>query len=143
MTGRDTGTGLVFEGISLNIDWRPGHGAHTALPALPGVYAEVHWPSRGVRIGETGRSIRAKIAHDIRWFQGMQNGTAGPAQLRRTLPIALTARKTGPAGFEFYVVSCDPRLANKALRQEVERFMFRWVSARTEYVDWNRQKSWR
>ena len=47
----------------------------------------------------------------------MQDGTAGPAQLRRTLPIALAARSGGPSGFEFYVVSCDPRLADKVLRQ--------------------------
>ncbi len=70
-------------------------------------------------------------------------GTAGPAQLRRTLPIALAAKKSGPIGFEFYVVSCDPRLIDKTLRQDAERFMFSWVSGRSEYVNWNRQVSWR
>lgn len=135
---------ITFEGLELNVDWVPGRGLPPGtLPALPGIYAEVHWPSRGVRIGETGRSIRAKIAHDLRWFRGMQDGTAGPAQLRRTLPIAVAAKKGGAAGFEFYVVSCDPRLADKALRQDAERFMFQWVANRPEYVNWNRQVSWR
>lgn len=134
---------ITFDGLELNVDWRPGRGSRAALPALAGVYAEIHWPTRGVRIGETGRSIRAKIGHDVRWFKGMQTGTAGPAQLRRTLPIALTARQTGEAGFEFYVVCCDPRLADRVLRQQVERFMFAWVAANPAYVDWNRQKSWR
>lgn len=134
---------LRFKDIDLSIDWSPGRGSPLRLPALAGVYAEIHWPTRGVRIGETGRSIRGKIAHDLRWFRSMQDGTAGPEQLRRTLPIALTARKSGAAGFEFYVVSCDPRLIDKALRQEVERFMFVWVARHSHYVDWNRQVSWR
>jgi hypothetical protein len=120
----------------------PGRGWYGDLPSLPGLYAEIHWPSRGVRIGETGRSIRGKIAHDLRWFKGMQDGTAGAAQLRRTLPIALAAPQTGAAGFEFCVVSCDPRLVDKALRQDAERFMFAWVARCAEYVDWNRQISW-
>jgi hypothetical protein len=128
-----------FREIDLNVDWVQGRGPRAALPNLPGVYAEIHWPSRAVRIGETGRSIRAKIGHDLRWFTSMEDGTAGLAQLRRTLPIALTARKTGPEGFEFYVVSCDPRLLDKGLRQEVERFMFTWVGRHPHYVDWNRR----
>jgi hypothetical protein len=134
---------LRFKDIELNISWVAGTGSPANLPALPGVYAEIHWPSRGLRIGETGRSIRAKIAHDLRWFRAMQDGTAGLAQLRRTLPIALAARMTGADGFEFYVVSCDPRLAEKPLRQEVERYMFDWVRGEADYVDWNRQISWR
>jgi hypothetical protein len=73
----------------------------------------------------------------------MQDGTAPADQLRRTLPIALAARATGAAGFEFYVVSCDPRLIDKALRQEVERYMFGWVLSQPTFVDWNRQVSWR
>lgn len=139
----DPTTRVVFKGLELNVDWVLGRGLYGMLPSLPGIYAEIHWPSRGVRIGETGRSIRAKIAHDLRWFKGMQDGTAGAAQLRRTLPIALAARKSGAVGFEFYVVSCDPRLVDKVLRQDAERFLFQWVASRPEYVNWNRQVSWR
>ena len=127
----------------MNVEWLPGNGSPLLLPSVAGVYAEIHWPTGGVRIGETGRSIRAKIAHDLRWFKAMQNGTAGSAQLGRTLPIALAARKSGSEGFEFYVVSSDPRLLAKDLRQDVERFMFAWVRRQPGYVDWNRQVSWR
>jgi hypothetical protein len=143
VTTPDRVTAVHFRGLELNVDWVPGSGLYSALPALPGIYAEIHWPSRGVRIGETGRSIRAKIGHDLGWFRAMQEGTAGPAQLRRTLPIALAARTTGAAGFEFYVVSCDPQLADKTLRHDAERFMFQWVASRPEFVNWNRQVSWR
>lgn len=58
---------IEHAGILLHTDWKPGGGtAPEDLPNLPGLYAEIYWPERGVRIGETGRSIRAKIQHDIR-----------------------------------------------------------------------------
>lgn len=97
----------------------------------------------GVRIGETGFSIRGKIRHDIRWFNSMRDGTAPQAQLRRTLPIALAAKVTGAIGFEFNVVSVDLRLADKELRQDCERFLFDWVRRSDGLTDWNRQRSWR
>src|SRR6267142_1319030 len=120
---------VEFRGIQLNIDWREGGGIPvSSLPAERRLYAEINWETRGVRIGETGISIRGKIRHDIAWFDAMHNGTAPPAQLRRTLPIAIAAKKLGAAGFEFYLVSADPRLGDKAIRQDAERFMFAWVA---------------
>jgi hypothetical protein len=96
-----------------------------------------------LRFGETGRSIRGKICHDIGWFKSMHNRTAPLAQLRRTLPIAEAAKATGVEGFEFYVVSNDPRLEDKALRQDTERFLFAWADRAAGFVNWNRQVSWR
>lgn len=135
---------LDFEGVLLNVSWLPAYGlSPDLLPDKPGLYAEIYWPERGVRIGETGRSIRSKIRHDIRWFKNMHAGTAPPEQLRRTLPIAMAAKQSGDVGFEFYPVSTDPRLADKKLRQNAERFLFSWVRAQRNLVDWNRQVSWR
>jgi len=135
---------VEFNGIALNVHWTPDNGLSVQdLPDRPGIYAEIHWPKRGVRVGETGVSIRRKIQHDVRWFQGMHLGTEKPEQLRRTLPIALTAKEHGALGFSFYVVSTDPRLLDKALRQECERHLFQWLSDDLDYVSWNRQKSWR
>lgn len=135
---------IEFEGLRLNVAWIKGQGLSSGLlPNQPGLYAEIYWPERGVRIGETGRSIRGKIRHDIRWFNSMRAGTAPPAQLRRTLPIAMAAKRTGALGFEFYVVSADPRLTDKTLRQGAERYLFAWIRERPDWVDWNRQVSWR
>jgi hypothetical protein len=75
------------------------------LPVEPGIYAEVYWPQLGLRIGETGNSIRGKIKHDVRWMRSMHDGTAPEVQLRRTIPHTLAAKAAGPEGFEFYVVS--------------------------------------
>lgn len=135
---------VEFDGIRLDVSWVPGRGVAPALlPDRPGLYAEIYWPERGVRIGETDLSIRRKIRHDIRWMESMHAGTAPPAQLRRTLPIGMAAKRTGRVGFEFFPVSVDPRLADKALRQEAERILFSWVRGQTDLVDWNRQVSWR
>src|SRR5438132_10861440 len=134
-------TNLRFREISLDVDWRPGGGVPVpSLPSVPGLYAEIDWETKGVRIGETGISIRGKIRHDIAWFDAMHNGTAPPEQLRRTLPIAIAAKKHRAAGFEFYVVSTDPRCCDETIRQDAERFLFDWVGKRASHVNWNLQR---
>ncbi len=138
-----SGSSLIYRGIHLSVDWSGNGLAVPELPTLPGIYAEIYVSERGVRIGETGRSIRGKIQHDIRWFSSMHDGTAPPEQLRRTLPIAEAAKRTGADGFAFFVVSCDPRLGDKQLRQDCERHLFEWVRNHSHWIDWNRQRSWR
>ena len=73
----------------------------------------------------------------------MHDGSAPVEQLRRTLPIAEAAKATGVVGFEFYLVSADVRLEDKALRQETERFLFTWAEQADDFANWNRQISWR
>ena len=137
-------TSIDFQGIQLSVGWQADGGVSVSeLPKVPGIYAEIHWPKMGVRVGETGGSIRTKIRHDIHWFNSMWDGSAPPEQLRRTIPIAMTAKESGATAFEFYVVSIDPRLSDKALRQECERFMFRWLEEHPNFVSWNHQRSWR
>jgi hypothetical protein len=138
-----TQSNITYRGINLHLDLENGGLRVEDLPALPGIYAEIYRPLAGVRIGETGRSIRGKIRHDIGWFNSMHAGTAPQDQLRRTLPIAAAAKATGARGFEFHVVSVDPRLADKELRQDCERFLFNWVRSAEGLIDWNRQRSWR
>ena len=132
----------MINGIEMRLDFEQGASDRTSLPTSPGLYAEVCWPERAVRIGETGRSIRAKVAHDWRWFRSMHDGTAPASQLRRPAPICRAAIEHGPDAFEAFVVSADPRLEDKALRQECERALFEVIRA-SEWVDWNRQRSWR
>jgi hypothetical protein len=137
-------TSIDFQGIQLSVGWQADGGVSVSeLPKVPGIYAEIHWPKMGVRVGETGGSIRTKIRHDIHWFNSMWDGSAPPEQLRRTIPIAMTAKESGATAFELYVVSIDPRLSDKALRQECERFMFRWLEEHPNFVSWNHQRSWR
>jgi hypothetical protein len=133
----------VFKDIPLFTAFKKGSGIPIEqLPASPGIYAQIYWSQRGLRFGETGNSVLSKIKHDVRWFESMRNGTAPPSELRRTLPIAQAAKATGARGFEFYVVSVDPRLRDKPLRQETERFLFDWAERATEFISWNHQRSW-
>jgi len=135
---------LIFGDIPLFTTFEQGGEMKIdRLPSCAGTCAEIYWPQSGMRIGETGNAIRGKIPHDIRWFTSMNNGTPPPHQLRRSLPITEAAKATGALGFEFYVVSRDPRLADKASRQETDRFLFRWAKQAEGFVDWNRQKGWR
>ena len=135
---------VEYKDIRLNVDWSPKNRIPVEdLPTCAGIYAEIYWPKNGVRVGETGNSIRGKIRHDIRWFKSMHDGSAPPSQLRRTIRIALTAKKYGADVFSFYVVSANPLLIEKELRQECERYMFQWLEKHTMYDSWNHQKSWR
>ena len=143
-TRSDREQAVEYRGILLAVNWKPGVGTSVAeLPSTPGLYAEIHWPRRGVRVGETGTGIRRKIQHDIRWFKAMHEGRAPLEQLKRTIPIAQVAKELGAEAFEYYVVSVDPRLTEKSLRQDCERFVFRWLEAHSDYESWNHQKSWR
>lgn len=115
---------LDFEGMRLNESWLPVSGGSPGLlPCKPSLFDEIYWPKRGVWIVETGRNFRGQIRHDFRWFKNMHAGTAPPEQLWRTLPIAMVAKKSGVEGFEFYSISTNPRLMDKELRQDVERFL--------------------
>ena len=50
---------IVFQGIQLFTDFKPGAGSVVgSLPTTPGIYAEIYWPQRGLRFGETGRILR-------------------------------------------------------------------------------------
>ena len=135
-------TCVTFREILLNVDWRQGESDRATLPTTPGIYAEVFWPARAVRIGETGLSIRAKVGQDWSWLRSMGDGTAPATQLRRSHPICAAAREFGSDGFEAFLVSDDPQLLDKTVRQECERYLFEYVRA-SEWIDWNRQRSWR
>jgi hypothetical protein len=132
----------LINGIEMNLDFQQGTSDRLNLPKTPGIYAEVCWPERGVRIGETGRSIRAKVSHDWSWFKRMYNGTAGQQDLNRPAAICKAAIEHGPDGFEAFLVSADPRLADKDLRQDCERKLFE-VIRESGWADWNLQSSWR
>ena len=141
-------------GIDLNMDWRPGRGILLSepsrgleVPAEPGLYAIVHHASHGVRIGETGQPMRGRFRQHCTWHRNMVNGTARSQDYRRLDmsdpdPYMVAAARDQPSAFEHYVLSTDPRLADKIIRQNVERDVFAWVRAQQLYVDWNRQRAW-
>lgn len=132
-------TQLVFKGIELFVDWRPENDVPVNdLPRLPGLYAQIHWRSMGVRIGESV-NIRARHQQARSWFKGMHSGTAHPNQLRRNNVFCQAAKRDGESGFGHCVISTDPLLASDALRHEIEEYLFIWVANHPIYSDFNFQ----
>lgn len=56
--------------IEYNLDFKKGCGGE--MPRGPGIYAEIHWPTMSLRIGES-KNVQPDVA--IRWFQIAANST--------------------------------------------------------------------
>jgi hypothetical protein len=138
----------------LNLDWTEGTGVSLAdvqarrlVPDSPILYAVVSHRLGLVRNGETGRG-RRRVGHEGRWMRDVHAGRGRACDYSRLRmvnadPYVVAAVEHGPASFEFFVVSDDPRLADKSLRQEVERELFRLVRRRLPHLrSCNRQRSW-
>lgn len=134
---------LEYKGIILNVDWRRENDVPVEkLPREPGVYAQIHWATNGVRIGES-INIRARNQQARSWFKGMHQGTGDPSQLRRNNLFCQAAKRDGESGFGHCLISTDPQLSSDKLRHEIEEFLFIWVANHPIYIDFNFQGGYR
>ena len=131
---------LNFADIRLNLDFEPGSGSD--MPALPGIYAEIHWPTRSLRIGES-KNMRTRNKAHLRWADKHRAGTHLPKEANRKGPIVDLAKEWGSESLEHYLVSDDPRLIDRELRVECEKRLHEWARSQTLYCDLNRQRSYR
>jgi hypothetical protein len=134
---------LIFKGIDLNLDWT--HETDVPIDKLPkcaGVYAQIHWPSNGVRIGHAA-NLRGRHQEARAWFNRMHNGTAPTNQIKRNNVFCQAAKRDGHAGFGHCIISIDSRLSDKVLREEVESFLFHFVATSERYLDFNYQRGYR
>jgi len=86
--------------ISFNMNWQRGQG--TELPRFAGIYVEVLWPVRGIRIGQS-RNIFIRHRGALRWYRGMKAGTDRDIDRRGILPDY--AREYGADGLEAFLIS--------------------------------------
>jgi len=57
---------MRFRNIPLQMDWSEGDGFDAAYaPRVPGLYAQIYWPDRAVRIGQSA-SIRNRLMEATR-----------------------------------------------------------------------------
>lgn len=105
------------------------------MPRSPGLYAQVYWPDRAVRIGQSA-NIYHRLREATAWASAMNNGTARESQLRRTSALCERVKATGNEGFEYFVVADHPTLSDRALRLECEAFLFGWFAATAAAGDW-------
>lgn len=133
---------LTFKGIQLNLTFAPGHGDVNRMPVGHGIYAEVHWPTRSLRIGES-KAVRARNLAHIRWADKHRQGTHGPREAGRCGVIVELVKAWGSEGLEHYLVSNDPRLADRVLRVECEKYLHDRARNQTDFVNINTQRGYR
>lgn len=131
-----TGRQPSFLDLSLNMDWRKGHGRD--LPRCAGVYVEVLWPVRGIRIGQS-RNIHSRHKGALRWYRAMKDGTDRNAMRRGILPDY--ARQYGADGLEPFVISADPVLEDEMLRKRLEAHLHQWARTQTVWRNFNTENT--
>lgn len=134
---------LVFKDFILNVDFPEGEGDVERMPRTPGVYAEIHRPTNYIRIGHAVNMRGRNKAH-MSWAEKHRLGThTKPSEVTRAKngnsEITEVAKKWGAEGLEYYVVCDDPRLEDRALREEIENFMHEWCRHQAVYYDMNRE----
>ena len=133
---------LFFNDIALDLEFSEGRGDVYQMPTGHGVYAEVHWPTRSLRIGES-QNVRARNLAHIRWAEKHRLGTHSQKEALRRGRIVELVKIWGSRGLEHYVISRDVRLADRVLRVECEKFLHHWAREQTTYVDLNTQRGYR
>lgn len=128
--------GKLLDRISLNMDWQRGQG--TELPRCAGVYVEVLWPVRGIRIGQS-RNIFLRHRGALRWYRGMKAGTDRDINRRGILPDY--ARAYGADGLEPFLISADPLLDDDLLRKQVEAHLHEWARNQTVWKNFNTENT--
>lgn len=134
---------MLFRDIHLNVTWVEGSGFNpTNAPSSSGLYAQVYWPDRAVRIGQSS-NIRQRLREATAWVHAMHQGTAPENQLRRTSELCERVKETGNEGFEYFLISDDRCFSDHSLRLECEAFLFGWFESNDEHngwKNWNREK---
>lgn len=123
-------------GLSLNMDWRKGHGKD--LPRCAGVYVEVLWPVHGIRIGQS-KNIHSRHRGAVGWYRAMRDGTDRDA-MRRGIPPDY-ARQYGADDLEPFVISADPALEDELVRKQLEAHLHKWARAQTVWRNFNTENT--
>ena len=136
---------MIYRGIQFNLSFVEGEGDVAKMPTHGGIYAEVHWPTRSIRIGETGISMRGRNRNHINWANKHRNGTHIEKKANRKGIIVNLVKEWGSEGLEFYVITDDPRVRgeDKELRVDCEKNLHEWARVQTEFRNINTQRGYR
>ena len=121
------------------MDWQEGTSPREGLPRGFGVYCEVIWPVRGIRIG-ISKNIHGRHGGHAGWMRGMKKGTN--SRSTRSGPLADHAKHWGDLGLETFVLSTDSRLEDVGCRLECETELHKWAEEQTGWKNFNGEK-WR
>ncbi len=112
------------------------------MPRGPGIYAEIHWPTMSLRIGES-KNVHARNRGHINWANKHRSGTHKEKETNRQGIIVELVKEWGSEGLEHFLISDDPRLADRELRVECEKELHEWARSQTTFRDINTQRSYR
>jgi hypothetical protein len=76
---------MIISGIKFNMEWRQGTSPRETLPRDYGIYCEVVWPVRGIRIG-ISKNIWGRHGAHASWMRSMKKGTG--SRTNRSGPLA-------------------------------------------------------
>jgi len=130
---------MIINGIAFNMEWCAGASPAADLPQAYGVYCEITWPVRGIRIG-ISKNIRGRHRGAASWMRGMKKGTG--SRSGRAGPYANHAKDWGDLGLETFALSTDARLRDDEVRYACETELHRWAEEQTEWKNFNAEK-WR
>ena len=133
---------MEWRGIVLNLDFEKDLGHLDKMPTGHGIYAEVHWPTMSLRIGES-QAVRARNLRHIRWADKHKAKSHNEKETARRGVIVDLVKQWGSFGLEHYLISNDPRLSDRVLRVECEKFLHEWARTQTTYVNINTQRGYR
>ena len=128
---------MVIGGIEFNMDWRQGTSPREDLPRDYGIYCEIVWPVRGIRIG-ISKNIWERHKGHASWMRSMKKGTG--SRTNRSGPLANHAKDWSDLGLETFTLSTDTRLREDGLRYACETQLHKWAEGQTEWKNFNGEK---
>ncbi|CTQ76204.1 hypothetical protein LAX5112_04516 [Roseibium alexandrii] len=132
---------LLYKNIEFDLDFHKGRGGE--MPSGPGIYAEIHWPTNSLRIGES-KNIKSRNRGHISWANRQRSGQISNRESRRKGPIVDLAKRWGAEGLEHFLISNDERLVDRELRVECEKYLHHWAKYHQRtYRNLNRQRGYR
>lgn len=133
---------MEFAGVVLNTNFHPGSGDIGSLPTGHGFSAQIHWPTLGIRNGESG-VVRSRNQGHRRWAEKHRLGLHLSKEANRRGIIVEHAMTCGSLGTEFYLISQDQRLADRVFRVECEKLLHEGARNQTTYWNMNTQRGYR
>ena len=135
---------MIYKGIQFNLSFVEGEGDVKNMPTHGGIYAEIHWPTRSIRIGEIGNSMRGRNLSHMRWADKHYNSAHNEKETKRRGIIVDLAKEWGSKGLEYYVITEDPRVReDRELRVDCEKHLHEWAQVQTEFRNINTQRGYR
>lgn len=124
---------MILRGIEFNMNWEQGEGhqRRDSHPRDAGVYCEIYWPVRGIRIGVSS-NIWSRHGGHLKWMRDLKAG-----KVTRKGPLAAHVKDWGNIGLEVFVLSVAAGLTDKQVREDCELELHTWAERQSNWKNFN------